>query len=111
MNKNSLVAVATRALAFASALAVSGPSFAADHVPMSGPINRMDTTKPGVPGPRTCFWALGPFSGDPYLNIAWPDTNTFYWASKFTVPQGAKLQLEGQFAHARYAKPSTPGSS
>jgi hypothetical protein len=78
-----------------------------DHVPMSGPINRMDTTKPGVPGPRTCFWTTGPFSGDPYLNIAWPDTNTYYWAAKFTVPEGAKLELQGQYAHARYSSFTT----
>ena len=25
----------------------------------------------GVPGPRDCFWSLGPHSGDPYINLAY----------------------------------------
>lgn len=55
-----------------------------------------------IPGPRTCFWLRGPASADPYLNIAYPDAATFYWAAAFTIPQGAKLRLEGKFPHARY---------
>ena len=58
--------------------------------------------KDPIPGPRSCFWARGPSSGDPYLNIAYPDSGTFYWATVFTVPQGAKLSIEGKFAHSRY---------
>ena len=27
----------------------------------------------GVPGPRDCFWSRGPHSGDPYINLAYPD--------------------------------------
>ena len=96
----SALVIAASALALA---ALAGN----DHVPMSGPINLMDTKTPGVPGPRTCFWEVGPFSGDPYLNIAWPDTNTYYWAAKFTIPDGAKLQLQGQFAHSRYSSFTT----
>ena len=75
---------------------------AADPIPMSGPSYRQDLNKPGIPGVRTCFWSSGPYSGDPYLNIAWPDTNTYYWGAKFTMPEGAKLSIEGQYAHARY---------
>lgn len=56
----------------------------------------------GIPGPRTCFWARGPFSGDPYINLAYPDANTFYWSAFFTVPEGATLRLEGDFPHSRY---------
>lgn len=55
-----------------------------------------------IPGPRSCFWARGPASADPYINIAYPDAATFYWAAVFTLPQGAKLQLEGSFPHSRY---------
>ena len=58
--------------------------------------------KDPIPGPRTCFWARGPASGDPYINVAYPDTATFYWAAVFTVPAGAKLTLEGSFPHSRY---------
>ena len=43
----------------------------------------------GVPGPRDCFWSLGPHSGDPYINLAYPDSNVYYWASIFTMPQGS----------------------
>ena len=55
-----------------------------------------------IPGPRTCFWLRGPASADPYINIAYPDAATFYWAAVFTIPDGAKLSIEGNFPHARY---------
>ena len=55
-----------------------------------------------IPGPRTCFWRRGPVSKDPYINIAYPDAGVFYWNAAFTVPEGAKLYLEGEFPHARY---------
>lgn len=58
--------------------------------------------KDPIPGPKTCFWSRGPTSGDPYINIAYPDSGTFYWAAVFTTPEGAKLRLEGHFPHARY---------
>ena len=57
---------------------------------------------PAIPGARSCFWFNGPFSGDPYINAAYPDEYAFYWTAAFTVPAGASLHLEGQFAHARY---------
>lgn len=86
-----------------AALLASQLAVAADPVPMSGPKYPVElTSKPGVPGVRTCFWASGPYSGDPYLNVAWPDTNTYYWGAKFTMPEGSKLSIEGQYAHARY---------
>lgn len=56
----------------------------------------------GLPGPRTCFWARGPVSKDPYMNIAYPDAGVFYWSAIFTIPDGATLQLEGEFPHSRY---------
>lgn len=55
-----------------------------------------------IPGPRTCFWARGPIGADPYINIAYPDANTFYWSAVFTTPPGAKLVLDGTFPHSRY---------
>ncbi len=39
-----------------------------------------------IPGSRTCFWYRGPFSADPYINLAYPDANVFYWAANFTMP-------------------------
>ena len=58
--------------------------------------------KDPIPGPKTCFWARGPHSKDPYINVAYPDGATFYWAAIFSIPEGAKLTLEGEFPHARY---------
>ena len=55
-----------------------------------------------IPGPRTCFWARGPHGADPYINIAYPDANVYYWAASFTTPEGAELRLEGEYPHARY---------
>lgn len=89
-------------LGCAAALCAGSLALAADPVPMSGPKYNQDLNKMGVPGARTCFWASGPYSGDPYLNVAWPDTNTVYWGAKFTMPEGSKLSIEGQFAHSRY---------
>lgn len=58
--------------------------------------------KDPIPGPRSCFWLRGPASADPYINIAYPDAATFYWAAVFTMPAGSSLRLEGQFPRARY---------
>lgn len=63
---------------------------------------RIAAGKDPIPGPRTCFWARGPASADPYINIAYPDSATFYWAAVFTLPPGARLHLEGRFPHSRY---------
>jgi hypothetical protein len=63
---------------------------------------RVAEGKDPIPGPRSCFWRYGPSSGDPYINIAYPDAATFYWGAAFTMPPGAKLHLEGDFPRARY---------
>lgn len=55
-----------------------------------------------IPGPRSCFWSRGPHSADPYINIAYPDANVFYWAAVFTVPEGAELRIEGEYPRSRY---------
>ena len=47
-----------------------------------------------IPGPRDCFWMRGPHSGDPYINLAYPDANVFYWAAAFSAPDDAELYLE-----------------
>lgn len=55
-----------------------------------------------IPGPRTCFWARGPHSADPYINLAYPDANVFCWAATFSVQDGAELRIEGKYPHSRY---------
>ena len=55
-----------------------------------------------IPGPRDCFWMRGPHSGDPYINLAYPDANVFYWAAAFSTPDDAELYLEGEFPYSRY---------
>ena len=69
---------------------------------MSEALKAVAAGKDPMPGPRSCFWARGPVSGDPYVNIAYPDAATFYWAAVFTVPEGARLTLEGRFPRSRY---------
>ncbi|WP_197046780.1 hypothetical protein [Paucibacter sp. KBW04] len=76
------------------------PSQAQSAAPASAPL--VTSSADPIPGPRDCFWARGPASADPYLNIAYPDAATYYWAAVFSVPAGAKLRLEGKFAHSRY---------
>lgn len=63
--------------------------------------------KDPLPGPRTCFWSRGPISGDPYINIAFPDAGTMYWAAVFTVPENAKLRLDGKYPHSRFVSLTT----
>jgi len=50
----------------------------------------------------SCFWT-GPYvKENPITNIAFPDTGALYWGGKYTLPAGAKLELNGRFPHARY---------
>lgn len=65
-------------------------------------VRPISSVKPEIPGERNCFWSRGPVSADPYINIAYPDANVFYWSAIFSVPEGAKLELEGAFPHCRY---------
>ncbi len=55
-----------------------------------------------IPGERTCFWYRGPHSADPYINTAYPDANVYYWGAAFSMPEGSRLRIEGEFARARY---------
>ena len=50
----------------------------------------------------SCFWQ-GPYSIDnPASNFAYPDTGATYWSTRYTLPEGATLKLNGEFPHARY---------
>lgn len=69
---------------------------------LSGTVAHAERQEPAVPGARTCFWYNGPFSKDPYINVAYPDAYAIYWTAAFSMPEGARLHLDGQFAHARY---------
>ena len=55
-----------------------------------------------IPGPRDCFWLRGPFGADPYVNVAYPDANVYYWAAGFTTPPGARLEWVGKYPASRY---------
>lgn len=80
----------------AASVLIATPSFAAK-------VSAKQTyVVPGMEGERTCFWYRGPHSADPYINVAYPDANVYYWAATFTMPKGSKLSIEGDFAHARY---------
>jgi hypothetical protein len=50
-----------------------------------------------------CFWA-GPTGtlGDGPQNYAFPDSGARYFFATFTMPAGARVVLDGTFAHARY---------
>ena len=56
----------------------------------------------GMPGPRDCFWMRGPHSADPYINLAYPDANVYYWAAAFTMPDNSELYLDGEYPYSRY---------
>lgn len=51
---------------------------------------------------NNCFWG-GPYNIDnPNSNFAYPDTGATYWHAKYTLPEGARLKLKGEFPYARY---------
>ena len=61
-----------------------------------------------IPTPTTdCMWREAATSrshtgADPE-NFAYPDTNVNYWASQFTIPEGAKVYLDGDYPYARHS--------
>lgn len=69
---------------------------------LSGAAASAQASQTSIPGARTCFWYNGPFSKDPYINVAYPDAYAIYWTAAFDVPEGAELAIEGQYPHARY---------
>lgn len=60
---------------------------------------------PAAPGAQAagCFWT-GPTGtlGDGPQNYAFPDSGARYFFATFTMPAGARVVLDGTFAHARY---------
>jgi hypothetical protein len=55
-----------------------------------------------IPGPKNCFWLRGPHNKDPYINTAYPDAGAIYWGATFSMPEGAKLELQADFTYSRY---------
>lgn len=49
-----------------------------------------------------CLWVHTFTADDTEDNYAFPDSGAMYWSASFTVPVGARLDLVGRFAHARY---------
>lgn len=61
-----------------------------------------------TPTPVTdCMWQEGPTSksgtGEDKMNYAYPDTNVNYWSSEFTIPEGAKIYLDGDYPYSRHS--------
>ncbi len=51
---------------------------------------------------QSCFWT-GPYvKENPVTNIAFPDAGAAYWGAKYTLPEGANLELIGRYPKARY---------
>lgn len=66
-----------------------------------------ELTPPPVENALTdCMWQGGPTSksntGLDKMNFAYPDTNVNYWSSEFTIPEGAKVYVDGDFPYARH---------
>jgi len=54
----------------------------------------------GSSGLTDCFW-VGTVSPNTF-NILIPDSGLVYWLTQFKLPAGARLELQGQYPHARY---------
>ena len=50
----------------------------------------------------SCFWSDAWLAENATYNFAYLDTSATYWSAQYTLPEGARLTLEGRFAHARY---------
>lgn len=90
-----------RPLALGAALAVlSGAALTA--AVGAGAASATNASAPGA-SDSSCLWFGPTFTADDTeLNYAFPDSGALYWAAHFSIPDGAKLTLEGEFAHARY---------
>lgn len=95
MNRLGLTAVLIAATA--AALSVGPPASAE-------PTARVERSSPAASSaPADCLWFGPTFTADDSeFNYAFPDTGAVYWAARFTIPEGARLELVGEFAHARY---------
>lgn len=50
----------------------------------------------------TCFWA-GPYvQENPETNFGLLDTAALYWSANFVLPEGAQIEIGGDYAHGRY---------
>ena len=53
-----------------------------------------------------CMWqdsvSSKTHSGEDPLNFAFPDSNVTYWSSEFTVPDGAKVMIDGDYPYSRH---------
>ena len=36
------------------------------------------------------------------INIAYPDSNVYYWAAVFSMPEGSTLEIKGDYPYSRY---------
>ncbi len=41
-------------------------------------------------------------TGEDPLNFAFPDSNVSYWSSEFTVPEGSKILVDGDYPYSRH---------
>ena len=69
-------------------------------------------TAPSAPNSKlalaSCFWE-GPIStrqpstrGFDGRNFNFPEESATYWLARFSIPEGARLELRGRYPHARY---------
>lgn len=57
-----------------------------------------ETPRPEVPM-EDCFWSS--VSSDPAWNYVYPDQNSVYQCTSFSVPEGAELVIHGEYPRAR----------
>ncbi len=58
------------------------------------------------PDLKDCFW-FNYLSAPSVADYAYPDTGTTYWITQFKLPPDAKLELVGEYPHARYMSYNT----
>jgi len=99
MNKTKKTRLGFTLLMLVSALSMTACNDSDDNELSSNPSNPDSSL-------TDCMWQDGPNSktnsGEDPLNFAYPDTNVSYWSSEFTVPEGAKILIDGEFPYSRH---------
>lgn len=97
-------------LLVAMAIGATGRAHAQPALPDLAPVRKPVPTEEldrvaRASGLTDCFWAATISPGT--FNLLLPDSHAVYWLAQFRLPAGARLSLEGAFAHARHVSFNT----
>ncbi|TQF68470.1 hypothetical protein FK531_14625 [Rhodococcus spelaei] len=75
----------------------------------AGAIPAAATERAQAPTEAGCAWQF--MSNNTVLNVAFPDANATYWVLPYALGAGERIELTGQYPHARYMSLNTYGTN